>query len=106
MTRIVYEPERFMLSMEGHAGAGRFGEDLICAGLSALWNALECVMTADRMSVRCLRPVIRYGDGLRAIECSPDEEMETACKMALRTAAAGMRWMAEKFPSFVSYEER
>jgi uncharacterized protein YsxB (DUF464 family) len=104
MTRIVYEPEQFRLSLEGHAGFGGAEKDLICAALSALWMGLERVMTADRVTVRRYRPVIIYGDGIRRMECSPDEECERECRAALCTIAAGMHWMAEQYPDFVSFE--
>ena len=41
MTKIVYEPDRLRLRMEGHAGAGAEGEDLVCAALSMLGMTLE-----------------------------------------------------------------
>ena len=33
MTEIVYEPAELRLRMEGHAGAGAYGEDPVCAAL-------------------------------------------------------------------------
>ena len=41
MTRIEYDRAAFSLTMEGHAGAGEAGNDLVCAALSTLMMTLE-----------------------------------------------------------------
>ena len=50
MTRVCYDRAALSLSMEGHAGAGEAGNDLVCAALSALMLTLEKRMqeTAER----------------------------------------------------------
>jgi uncharacterized protein YsxB (DUF464 family) len=105
MTSVIFEPERCRISISGHAGAGAPGEDLICAGISALWMALEKRLTADRVTVRRFQPVIIYGEGYRSAECCPGEEDFEGCMEALETVAAGLRWMAEEYPEHVSFEE-
>ena len=106
MTSVIFEPERCRISISGHSGAGAPGEDLICAGISALWMALEKRLTEDLVSTLVFRPVIVCGDGYRSAECCPDSEDEDFCMGVLQTAAAGLRWMAEEFPEHVSFEER
>ena len=41
MTRVEYDRAALSLSMEGHAGAGEPGYDLVCAALSTLMMTLE-----------------------------------------------------------------
>jgi uncharacterized protein YsxB (DUF464 family) len=50
MTRVRYDRADLCLSMEGHAGAGKPGNDPVCAALSALMMTLERRMqeTAER----------------------------------------------------------
>ena len=40
MIKIAYYPKFHQLTIEGHAGSAPKGEDLICAGVSALWHTL------------------------------------------------------------------
>jgi hypothetical protein len=68
--------------------------------------ALEERLTANRATVLRFRPVIVYGEGYRGAECCPRGEEEGACREVLSTIAAGMRWMAEQYPDFVSFEMR
>lgn len=105
MTAVRYEPERWKLSLTGHAGAGRFGEDLVCAALSALWNTLERALTRDGETVERLRPVIVLGDGCRSAECDPEPEAETECALLLGVFAEGLRLLAEDFPEYVGFIE-
>ncbi|MBO5497246.1 MAG: ribosomal-processing cysteine protease Prp, partial [Oscillospiraceae bacterium] len=41
MTRAIYDREQLRLTLEGHAGAGPRGDDLVCAALSMLAMTLE-----------------------------------------------------------------
>lgn len=40
MVKITWYPKYNQLTIEGHAGAGPRGEDLVCAGVSAIWHTL------------------------------------------------------------------
>lgn len=40
MIKATYYPEYLQLTVEGHAGAGPEGHDLICAAVSAIWHTL------------------------------------------------------------------
>ena len=100
MTKVLYEPGKWHLRIEGHAGSAPKGEDLVCAGVSALGFALllaagdydaDVVTDAETgvMDVRC-RP--------GPIECPMVETM-------LDTIAGGLELLAGQYPEFVSYEE-
>jgi uncharacterized protein YsxB (DUF464 family) len=105
VTAIRFQPDKLKLSMAGHAGAARFGEDLICAGLSALWNTLERALSKDRETARRMRPQFTIGDGCRSAACKPLPEAEQDCALLMRAFADGMKQMAEDFPEFVGYIE-
>lgn len=98
MTRVRYDRAGLSLTMEGHAGAGEKGEDLVCAALSALMMTLE-----RRMQERAERtlPSVRRAPGLFALRCTPVED-EALCRESFDTVAAGLAVLAENRPENVS----
>ena len=98
MTRVCYDRAALSLSMEGHAGAGEAGNDLVCAALSALMLTLEKRMqeTAERTL-----PIITRAPGVFAIRCTPEED-EALCRESFDTVAAGIAALAENRPENVS----
>ena len=102
MTRIVYEPARLLLRMEGHAGAGTEGEDLVCAALSMLAMTLE---RRVREREEEYLPAVSRGPGRFCVECFPEEEFEAGCRECFDTVAAGLALLAEELPEFVSFRQ-
>lgn len=41
MTKIIYDTDTLSITMIGHAGAGEYGHDLVCAALSILKHVLQ-----------------------------------------------------------------
>ena len=100
MTRIVYEPARLLLRMEGHAGAGIRGEDPVCAALSMLGITLERRVTdlAEHAF-----PSVSRAPGKLLIACSPDEAGKGQCRECFETVAAGLALLAAEKPEFVRF---
>lgn len=98
MTRVEYDRAALSLTMEGHAGAGEPGEDLVCAALSALMMTLERRMeeTAERTM-----PIVKRTPGFFAIRCAPEED-EALCRECFDTVAAGIAVLAENRPDHVT----
>lgn len=44
MTRVTYDPAAMRMSIEGHAGAGEPGHDLVCAAASILMLTMEAAL--------------------------------------------------------------
>ena len=103
MTRISYDREGLRLTMEGHAGAGIYGTDPVCAALSMLMMTLEERMTAQS---ELMKPVISRGQGCFAIQCDPEDGAEALCRESFDTVAAGLVLLAENRPEFVSFRQR
>ena len=102
MTRIRYDPAGFVLRVEGHAGAGRRGRDLVCAGLSTLcWTLLAAARKdpACRPTARTDRDEARF-----TLRCAPEPEARERCRTMFETAAAGFELLAERFPAQVRME--
>lgn len=104
MIHVIFEPGEYRMSMEGHAGAGAFGEDPVCAAASMLMYTLTCNLTG-RKSQAAWRPEIRSEEGRYEAQCRP-VEMGGVCLLVMRVIANGLRMLSESYPEYVRYEER
>ena len=62
MTLVLYEPEGPALEFIGHAGAGLYGQDPVCAALSMLLYTLIRAVPQAR---------VHAGDGYCRVDCAP-----------------------------------
>jgi len=97
MTRVCYDRAALSLSMEGHAGAGEAGNDLVCAALSALMMTLE--RRVQETAERTL-PIVKRAPGFFAVRCAPERD-EALCRECFDTVAAGIAVLAENRPGHV-----
>ena len=102
MTRISYDREGLRLTMEGHAGAGSYGADPVCAALSMLMMTLQRRME-DRAEQAL--PTFSRRPGRFEIRCDPEDGAEALCRESFDTAAAGFALLAENRPEFVSFRQ-
>ena len=81
------------LLLEGHAGAGPYGKDLVCCGASMLLGTLIVALKEQ------VAPWLRYflGPGRGWVKCRPLKKAEGAFEVVL----AGLRLLAETYPRFV-----
>ena len=82
-----------MIVIDGHAGAGEFGSDVICAAVSAL-----TVTLAERL--RRTDTKLRNGYAKIVYRRRARKERESA-----EFALCGYRLLAERFPGNVQYQE-
>lgn len=94
------------LTVRGHAGSGKKGEDLVCAAVSAL--VLTLAANTDRM-VRAgwvTDPVISLGEGSARIRCTPTRAYWAAAELVFGSVCAGFSVLAAKYPNHVRMEEK
>lgn len=97
--------ETLAFRVRGHAGAGRRGRDLVCAGASALASTLgQC---AERMAEAGMLEgtalvELRPGDG--HIRVQPRAEFREAVALVFWTAEVGFGELAASFPKNVTLE--
>ena len=102
MTRICMDWRRLELTAEGHAGAARKGEDIVCAGISAIITALGQYMLRYEL---VMRPALSLREGESKIRGRPVPGWKARTKEAFRQACDGLKIMAESYPDHVSFEE-
>ena len=105
MTSVVYEPFEYHIRIEGHAGAAPKGEDLVCAGVSALSFALLLAVERDGYSYRP-ETRVEQGKALIDVRCDPRGICHAECGAVLDAFAGGFELMARKYPEFMSFERR
>ena len=94
MTRVTYCPEEYRLRVEGHAGAGAVGEDIVCAAASILlWTLVDA---AQEFQMH-----LYTNDGIAEVNCYPDEEQEEKCRFLFDTIWNGYGMLGENYPEHI-----
>ena len=106
MTRVRYEhgtdPPEYRMTIEGHAGAGPKGEDIVCAAASILmWTLAE--RAAERPELGSM--IHTDSEGARAeIRCRPEKGWGLRCRDLYETILTGYELLREEYPDFVEVE--
>lgn len=101
MTKVLYEPAKLHLRIEGHAGSAPKGEDLVCSGVSALGFAMLLAAGDYDADV-----VTDKETGVMDVRLKPDGPLTYPLAFTvLKTIAGGLELLAGQYPEFVSYEE-
>lgn len=104
MTRVLYEPNAFHLRIEGHAGSAPKGEDLVCAGISALGFALLLAAGEEDYNAEILTDP---DNGIMDVRCRPSGLWgRDHCAVMMETIAGGLELMAGQYPEFIKFEGR
>ena len=98
MTKITYDAENYTLEMDGHAGAGAPGQDIVCAAETILMRALVAAVM-DEQSKLC--PSVRQRSGYAKVQCSPTPRAKTMCKAMMQTIFTGYELLAQHYPEHV-----
>lgn len=102
MTKIRMDWRRMELTAEGHAGAAERGEDIVCAGISAIITALgQYLMRYEQF----MRPQLTMQSGESKIRGRPLPGWKKKAQAAFRQACDGLMIMAECYPDHVRFEE-
>ena len=97
MVEISYDPARLRLRVKGHAQAGEYGADTVCAALSALVCTLaEAVKTPGSAAIR-LQPGDAY------IAAAPRPCCAAAVRAAFETVCCGLQLVADSYPQNVRF---
>lgn len=98
---VVYRDARGVarrLTVKGHAGQGRHGEDIVCAAASALVETL--ILGLDRVIGQPAQGRADPGDAdLVFVQPTPEAQA------VIETIAVGLRDLAQTEPRFVSWRE-
>ena len=102
MTTIHMDWRRLELRAEGHANAGNHGEDIVCAGVSAIMTCLGQYMLRYELS---MRPELTLRSGESKIRARPIYGWKKRTREAFQQAVDGLTIMAECYPTHGKIEE-
>lgn len=110
MTRVTLNRlyDGYLFSCEGHAGYAPQGQDIVCAGVSAL-----CIALTQRLKLLCsegLAAVQRMEVSPGALEaeftCEGDKREDLILAATVETVMDGLRALAELYPDHIFVEEK
>lgn len=106
MTKAKMDWPQLVLQLEGHADAGRYGEDIVCAAESMLTQALLQTLIDAEGGKKC--SVFWTGSpemGFLRIEAAPAQGYAQEIRACFRMAVTGLRMLEEKYGKYITLEE-
>lgn len=104
MIEITYDRSNNRVRILGHAGAGEKGEDVVCAGVSALAQTLAANVRHWQESGKLKKEAdisLSYGEGL--ISWDPKHGYEAETRQVAVAICAGFELIAVELPQYVSF---
>lgn len=105
MIYIEFNPKKYRISAKGHAGSAPKGEDIVCAGVSALMGALAktAVELADGGAFK--KPAEgKVTDGDAEIRFYPKKGMEQTVSLIIYSTLCGLELIAEQYPQYAAFK--
>ena len=106
MIHVTYYRSYNRVTVEGHAGAGPEGHDLVCAGVSALALTLAGNVSYMEAQEAVRNVIVKLEDGNAEIECSPYRRYKDSVEQIFRSICVGFELLATKYPDNISYAVR
>ncbi len=96
--------ERLSLAMQGHAGCGENGTDLVCAACSILAHTL-CKMVEDgaRKEMFYAPPTTHIASGEALIVCTPRADFYEEMLHAYYMAQIGFDLLQREYPNHIHF---
>lgn len=106
MTQARMNWKRLTLDMDGHADAGPYGKDIVCAAESMLTQALLQTLIDLEADKRCGMQWTGSPEiGFLHVEAAPAEGQEETIRTCFRVTVTGLRMLAERYPNYINLEE-
>ena len=104
MIKVVYDRTVPSVTMNGHAGSGEKGHDLVCAAVSILTFMLASIVEGAERGTQIQSATAELNDGEALISCEPIGNYSYPIKLIFDTICTGFDILAEEYPENVSYE--
>ena len=108
MTKIQYTElcGGFALECSGHAGYAKNGDDIVCAGVSALCAALAEAVDEAADEGLTERHMVEESDGYFRAEayCGEDDYAERYLGAIFRTVYLGLNAIADAYPAYAQVD--
>ena len=106
MIRVTYYRQYNRVTVEGHAGSGPEGHDLVCAAVSAI--ALTLAGNVKYMEAReaVHGVIVKLEEGNAEIQCAPCRRYKDSVAQIFRAICVGFELLSTKYPENISYDVR
>ena len=104
MIQITYNRAIPSVTIEGHAGSGEKGHDLVCAAVSILAYTLASLVESMKHGTQIHGATVEMNDGGARISCEPIDNYKFPIKLMFDTICAGFDILAQGYPENVSFE--
>lgn len=104
MIRVTYYRQFHRVTVEGHAGSGPEGHDLVCASVSALALTLAGNVSYMESQEAVYGVIIKLVEGSAEIQCTPYRRYRDSTAQIFRAICVGFELLATKYPENISYE--
>ena len=106
MINVTYYRQYNRVTVEGHAGSGPDGHDLVCASVSALALTLAGNVSHMESQDAVYGVIIKLEEGNAEIQCTPYRRYKDSVAQIYRAICVGFELLATKYPNNISYDVR
>ena len=106
MIQVTYYRQHNRVTVEGHAGSGPVGHDLVCASASALALTLAGNVSYMEAQEAVRNVIIKLDDGNAEIQCTPYRRYKDSVEQIYRAICVGFELLSTKYPENIFYDVR
>lgn len=104
MIQVTYHRQYHRVTVNGHAGSGPVGHDLVCSAVSALALTLAGNVSHMEAQEAVYSVTINLNEGDAEIQCTPYRRYKDSVAQVYRAICVGFELLATKYPENISYE--
>ena len=104
MIHVTYHRKFNRVTIEGHAGSGPEGHDLVCASVSALALTLAGNVSYMEAQEAVWDVIIKLEEGNAEIQCTAYRRYKDSVAQVFRAICVGFELLATKYPENISYQ--
>lgn len=94
----------YEVKAKGHAGAGKYGQDIVCAAVSVLMQTLANEVEESARAGTVALGAVAHGDGWMKVEVTPTRESCDMVEAWVELVQDGLDALAESYPENVELE--
>ena len=104
MIHVIYHRKYNRVTIDGHAGSGPNGHDLVCSAVSALALTLAGNVTYMEAQEAVYGSVTKLDEGNAEIQCTAYRRYRDSVEQVFRAICVGFELLATKYPEYIKYE--
>ena len=106
MIHVIYYRQYNRVTVEGHAGSGPEGHDLVCSAVSALALTLAGNVSYMKAQDAVYSEILKLEEGNAEIQCTPYRRCRESVEQIFRAICVGFELLATKYPENIIYDVR